>query len=63
MTLNLNDKSLKQSGPNVSQLSTYSKVWIGLMDAFAKLRHDSIDVVNEMQHKSTFEHQVCHLKL
>lgn len=60
MTMNLNEKTLKTIQADGSQsqqsLSIYSRVWLSLVDAFARL--DSCDAVNETQHKTTFEHQV-----
>lgn len=63
MTMNLNEKTLKtiqvDGGQPQQPLSVYSRVWLSLVDAFARL--DSCDAVNEMQHKATFEHQVFYL--
>jgi hypothetical protein len=65
MTVNLNDKSLKVTGPPTTgeQVSIYLKLWSGLIDAFTQLKNDNIDATNELQHKTTLEHQVNGFKI
>lgn len=57
MAMNLNEKTLKTPKEGVT-FSFYSKLWIALVDALAKLKHEMIDSMNETQHKASFEHQV-----
>jgi hypothetical protein len=69
MTINLNENnalvrssSSSSSGigsrPVSSGDTIYLRQWLGLVEAFSKLRYENIDANNEQQHKNNLLHQV-----
>ncbi|RMZ94776.1 HEAT repeat-containing 6, partial [Brachionus plicatilis] len=54
MSINTGDVNIIRNNANES---IYLRIWYGLIEGFSKLKNDSIDATNEIQHKNTLTHQ------
>lgn len=55
MSINSGDVNIIK---NTADESIYLKIWYALIEGFSKLKNDSIDASNELQHKTTLTQQV-----